>query len=342
MRPSLIFFILMITPVRTDLKTGQRPVQLDVRAYKPGEVLFEEGTKGRELFIIAEGKVGVYKNTPDGIIELAIIENSGIIGEMSLLDNMPRSATVKAISPTKVTIVNEGVFHAALEKVPVWLTSIVKIVVSRLRDTNKRVDQAVLRDKERGVAALLVLLLPSYKHEFGSLPALDYELLLLEAYFVCRLKKKEITGTLDAIQKRGLISIQEDTTHKRHIVIQDLQALKLFEEFLVLKSQQKSFREANIPDDVVATLSNIAYVAQKSGVDAGSETTLKKSALLADLSDKNPDRLEHNLLNLRRRNLINTEPDGDDVRLVFNKDDLNRIKKIKEWLPKFEQKIDIV
>ncbi|MDD5675368.1 MAG: cyclic nucleotide-binding domain-containing protein, partial [Chitinivibrionales bacterium] len=88
---------------RSELKTGQRPVQLDIRAYKPGDVLFEEGSKGRELFSIQEGKVGVYKESPDGPIELAKIEKGGIIGEMSLLDNMPRSATVKALEPTKAT-----------------------------------------------------------------------------------------------------------------------------------------------------------------------------------------------------------------------------------------------
>jgi CRP/FNR family cyclic AMP-dependent transcriptional regulator len=321
----------------SQLKTGQRPIQIIVKSYKPGEVVFEEGSKGRELFIVQDGKVGVYKVTPDGDVELARVDKGAVIGEMSLLDNMPRSATVKAIDPTKLMVVNELTFQTALKAVPVWLTSIIKIVVSRLRDANRRVDQAVLRDKDRGLMSLMLLMLPSMKHEFSSTIALDYDLILVEGYYVCRLKKKEITHILDNLASRKIVTISEDTGHKKHVCIPDLEVLGLFAEYLALKSQKKKFKEIDIPEESVALLSNIVYVAQKSGIETEDGTALAKSLLVNDLDPKNADHLEKNLLDMKRRNLISIMPSQSDEAIVFKKETLSRIKKIKEWLPRFEQ-----
>lgn len=312
-------------------------MQIIVKTYKPGEVVFEEGSRGRELFIVQDGKVGVYKVTPDGEVELARIDKGAVIGEMSLLDNMPRSATVKAIDTTKLMVVNELTFQTALKTVPVWLTSIIKIVVSRLRDVNKRVDQAVLRDKDRGLVSLMLLMLPSMKHEYSSTVALDYDTVLVEGYYVCRLKKKEIVHVLEGLAKRKIVSMAEDTGHKKHIMVPDLEVMSLFAEYLELKAQKKKFKEVDIPDESVALLSNIVYVAQKSGIETDEGTSLAKSLLVSDLDPKNADRLEKNLLDMKRRNLVSIMPSQTDETIVFRKETLSRIKKIKEWLPRFEE-----
>ena len=305
---------------RSQLKTGKRPQQLNTRALKEGDILVEEGSHGREMFIIKDGKVGVYKDTVEGSVELAVIERNGIIGEMSLLDNQPRSATIRAVEKTTVN-------------------SIIKIVVSRLRDANRRVDQTVLRDHERGLISLMLALLPENKYEFSSQIALNYDMVIVETYYVCRLKKKEIEKLLAGIGKREIIEIAEDTEQKKHICFKDLEVIKLFYEYLTLKSQQKTFREMSIPQDAVGVLSNIAYIAQKSGTETPEGTKLSKSAFMEDMADKDRNKLEKTLLDLRRRNLINIMPEGADSIIIFKPETLSRIKKIKEWLPRFEMDV---
>ncbi len=324
---------------RSQLKTGKRPRKLQMKTLKEGEVLFEEGSFGKEVYIIQDGKVGVYKNTPEGQTELATIEMGGIIGEMSLLDNQPRSATIRAVEKTNAIIVNEKVFQESLKKAPVWLTSIIKIIISRLRDANIRIDISALRDHERGLASLILLLLPEYKYEFSSKIAINYDMVIVEAYYVCKLKKKEILKLLSSFEKREIIEIIEDDKNKKHICISDLEVLKLFFEYLTLKSQHKEFQETSIPHETVNLLSNIAYVAQKSGVETKDGTTLSKTAFLADMSDKDVGNLDNLLLDLRRRNLINIMPEGDDTIIIFKPSALSRIKKIKDWLPKFEMNV---
>ena len=276
----------------------------------------------------------------EGEAELARIEKGGIIGEMSLLDHMPRSATVRCIEPAKLMVINELTFQSVMKSVPIWLTSIIKIVVSRLRDANKRVDQPILQDKDLGIISLMLQLLPANKYEFSSQIALDYDLVLLEAYFVCRLKKKETKRILTILEKRNIVSVAEDSEHKKHVCLGDTEVLHLFEEYLKLKNQKKRFKELDIPEEAIAILSNIVYVAQKEGVESSEGTTLLKSLLLKDIESKNRDHLEKSLLDLKRRNLLNIIPtDNNDSMLIFEKEVLSRIKKIKEWIPRFEMEI---
>jgi len=321
---------------RNALKTGQRPVQLNLRSLGPGEVLFEEGSRGRELFIIQSGTFGVYKNTPEGRIELAQIGKNGIIGEMSLLDDLPRSATVIATEAAKALVIDEKVFKKTLGIAPVWLTSIVKIVVSRLRDTNKRMDQTALRDRERGLISLMLLLFPKHKYEFSSMTALSYDLVVVEAFYLCRLRKGEIIRIINGFESRGLIKIEEDTDRKKHLCIGDPEVLRLFQEYLNLKSEHRKFREAEIPPDSIGVLSNIAYVAQKFGRTGEDGVYLCKSVFLKEMSGKKPEVLEKSILDLRRRSVINLLPaEAGDTTIIFQPEVIARIKKIKEWLPRF-------
>ncbi|MBN1577065.1 MAG: cyclic nucleotide-binding domain-containing protein [Chitinispirillaceae bacterium] len=324
----------MMQPSRNELKTGKRPVRQQYRSFKAGETLFTEGSTGRELFIIQEGRVGIYKDTPDGRVELARVEEGGIIGEMSLLDTLPRSATVVALDRIKTVVVGYAQFQSVMQTIPVWLQSIIKIVVSRLRDANRRVDQSVLRNKERGLVALIKLLFPVFRREIGSIGALPRDTVLIEAYYVCRLRKKETEQLLGNLEKRSIITSLENGG-VCCIGIPDKEVLNLFEEYLKLKDLHQTFKEVAIPAEAINVLSNIVYIAQKLGRETDEGTLLLKSALVEDLSSKDSGQLDKRLLDLRRRNLVNLLPSENDTAIIFHKETLGRIKKIQEWIPRF-------
>ena len=82
------------------------------------------------------------------------------------------------------------------------------------------------------------------------------------------------------------------------------------------------------------------YISQKEGIETEDGTTLLRSSLMKDLENKNSGHLEKSLLDLKRRNLINIMPsENGDAAIIFQKEILGRIKKIKEWAPRFEQEI---
>ena len=96
---------------RVDLFSGLRKKELKEVAtccregkYNPASVLISQGEKGLGLFILTKGTVRITRaNSPDGAEEVLGTAGAGdVIGEMALLDDMPRSATITAVDEVTV------------------------------------------------------------------------------------------------------------------------------------------------------------------------------------------------------------------------------------------------
>jgi CRP/FNR family cyclic AMP-dependent transcriptional regulator len=321
------------------IDASEIPVQ---QTYAVGEILFEEGLQGKELYLIQEGKVGIFKNTPRGRMPVSAVGVGGILGEQSILGNHSRSATAIAVEPTRALIINQKNLRHVMETIPPWFYAMLKVIVTRLHEERLRVDQSELKDKERGLLYILLLLLPHYNEAAPEGSGIDLELLLQDAELICRLREKEVRSILSRLEKRGLIRMERQPGRSgAWIVVQDQEALRLYDEFLLLKSRHERFREEVISDDAVAILSNIAYVAQKTGQETIEGTALYKSALAEDLSDLHDSALlEKSLAELSRTGLILMLPAEEETCIIFQKERLIRIKKIREWLPKFEMELE--
>lgn len=324
--------------IRSKLKTGMRRIRPNIRSFKEDELLFKEGDRGREMFVIQEGEIRITRGEKAGEVELARLKPGSILGEMSLLDNLPRSATATATQPSKAVIVTEQVFNAVLQRIPPWLVSIVRIITSRIRDANRRVGQSILRNKEAGVASLLYLLLRTSGKSHGSRVYLEYEFVILEVFYSCRLGRKATQTVLEGLVQRGLCEIEVDEFKKKCIFFLDLEYLALFVEYHRLKERGRTFPELDIPENEVDMLNNITYVAQKSGKESKEGTELPMKAFMEDMAQKNVEGIEQTLAGLQRRDIITIMPgpDGSDNLIFFQKETLTRIRNIKEGMPKFE------
>ncbi len=146
------------------------------RTYQQGDVLFTEGDSGDELYIIRHGEVGVYQKDKEGeMSEIAVIGEGNVVGEMALFDNSPRSATVRCKRITRVISINRTQFMAQVEKMPIWLSRIVKIVTQRLRTTNKKLKALANRDFSSNLARLLAYMISADAKEDAQGIYLDEE-----------------------------------------------------------------------------------------------------------------------------------------------------------------------
>ncbi len=309
----------------------------DIRSFKTGTTLFEEGSFGKDIFVIKEGKVGIYKNSENGEVELTELGPGDIVGEMSLLDNLPRSATVRAKENTKAQVVTQAAFSQTLQKTPVWLSSIIKILVSRLRDANKRVNQSALSDPLLAVVRYILLLYEPYQYEFQGDNALSYSLVCNEIQSVCKIPRSRVTSLLSKCEKARIIEISQDTDFNKHLCIKDIEVLSIFVRFRTLRQKNENFTEMKLSQKTMDTLQNIAYVAQKSGTQSPEGILLHKSKLLDDLSGADTSALQKDLLELRKKGIIDLCADGNDETIVFRRETLNRVKKIRYWTPRFEE-----
>src|SRR5688500_16096621 len=66
------------------------------REFNDGDLIFAEGDDSREMYVVVEGEVVVTKTSQRGEITLATLKKGDFVGEMSLLESLPRSATARA------------------------------------------------------------------------------------------------------------------------------------------------------------------------------------------------------------------------------------------------------
>ena len=98
-----------------------------------GTVLTKEGMPGRECFVVSEGKA---KCTLRGK-RLATYSSGDVFGEMSLLDNEPRAATITAETPMVLFVVDSRSFWGLCEEAPTVTRKIMKSIAQRLRRVEK-------------------------------------------------------------------------------------------------------------------------------------------------------------------------------------------------------------
>jgi CRP/FNR family transcriptional regulator len=104
------------------------------REYPAGAALLRQGETGVGLFIITSGKVQVSQQGPDGSVrDLGAFDRGSVLGEMSLLDDLPRTASVVALEPTRALVIPVWDFRAALRESPDIAIKLLGVLSRRLR-----------------------------------------------------------------------------------------------------------------------------------------------------------------------------------------------------------------
>lgn len=110
------------------------------RDYPAGATLLRQGETGIGLFIITSGKVQITQQSPDGSVrDLGTFDRGAVLGEMSLLDDLPRTATAVALEPTRALAIPVWDFRAVLREQPEIAIKLLSIMSQRLR--HKELDQ---------------------------------------------------------------------------------------------------------------------------------------------------------------------------------------------------------
>lgn len=111
--------------------------------YAPGEIIFHEGDPGTTAFIIEKGKVEVSITRNNEKLLLAVYDSGDLFGEMALIDETPRSATVMVLEPTEVIAIERSQFDKAFDKAHPLVNLFMHTILHNLRKTNHRLLQNV-------------------------------------------------------------------------------------------------------------------------------------------------------------------------------------------------------
>jgi CRP-like cAMP-binding protein len=105
--------------------------------FADGEYIFREGDLGTEMYIIAEGKVEILNQMNGKEVVIAVLEKGDFFGEMSILEDMPRAASARALSATKLVQINGSTFDQMLRDNPEVAVRVMRKLSRRLRETDE-------------------------------------------------------------------------------------------------------------------------------------------------------------------------------------------------------------
>ena len=112
---------------------------MEVEDYLKGERIFDIGENGDHMYVIECGRVGISLNANNKEKEfVAELGKGDCFGEMNLLDNLPRSATVHVLEDTQVLTLDSNQLRQLIIRYPDLALGMLKGLSLRLRNTNKK------------------------------------------------------------------------------------------------------------------------------------------------------------------------------------------------------------
>jgi CRP/FNR family transcriptional regulator, cyclic AMP receptor protein len=108
-----------------------------INEYDVGDVIFEEGSSGRELYVVLDGKIDIAKITGTTKTLIVTLGKGEFFGEMAVIDGSSRSATAIAAAPkTRVMRINHARFVYLVSQQPAFALMIMDALSKRLRASN--------------------------------------------------------------------------------------------------------------------------------------------------------------------------------------------------------------
>ena len=101
----------------------------DFETYSPGHLIFKQGEPGTVMYVIKQGEVELQV----GDQPFTTVESGGILGEMALIDNSPRSLTAIARTECQLVPIDQKRFGFLVQQTPFFALEVMKVMAERLR-----------------------------------------------------------------------------------------------------------------------------------------------------------------------------------------------------------------
>jgi CRP/FNR family cyclic AMP-dependent transcriptional regulator len=187
------------------------------RTYRKGQLLFVENDPGESLIVLRRGAVAVFRTSPTGErAVLAVVRPPEVLGEVSLLDAGPRSASAEAIEDCTALALSRGAFIELVHSNPRILDAVMRSLGALIRRLTEQTADHVFLDLPGRVAKTLVRLAGD-----SHVPMVTIELNQSQLAEMAGGSRQSVNQALSSFASRGWLR-----TEGRRIVVTDLSALR--------------------------------------------------------------------------------------------------------------------
>jgi CRP-like cAMP-binding protein len=120
--------------------------------YRAGETIFREGDYSTDAYIVRHGTVEIYV-TRDGERRLAVLHEGAVFGELALLTDQVRTASVRALDDAELIVIDQDGFLEMWRRQPDVLLPLLRVIFERVRDIVSLANELSLDDRNRSIVA---------------------------------------------------------------------------------------------------------------------------------------------------------------------------------------------
>jgi CRP/FNR family cyclic AMP-dependent transcriptional regulator len=199
------------------------------KEFPQGTVLFREGEPGKEMYVVQQGRVTVSKRVGEVEKILASLGPGEFLGEMSILNNKPRSATATCAEPAKLLVIDAKTFEAMIRGNAEIAIRMIKKLSDRLAEANEQIENLLFADASSRVVHFLAT--AAEKVPKG---ATGHTIDIAPRELAARVgvKREQADEVLAKLVKSRIVAVQADG-----FLVPEVSKLRHFLEFLQMKAQ---------------------------------------------------------------------------------------------------------
>mgnify|MGYP001178991454 FL=1 len=116
--------------------------------FADGDILFAQGDEGDSAYVIVEGTADVIIATPKGPVTVASVKQNDWVGEIAILCDVPRTATIRATAKLVTLRISKEIFFQLVLQFPQMSVEVMRELAFRLESTNQKLQEAVGKLRE--------------------------------------------------------------------------------------------------------------------------------------------------------------------------------------------------
>lgn len=203
--------VLRTMPIFADLPEKDLTVlaeDLRLKEFAKDDIIFRQGDESREVYFVRRGRVRIYKISPGGNeTSIAIFSTNDVIGELAAIDQQPRSASAKAITPVAVLAMSQERFLMTLQTVPRFGLGLARMLAHKLRWTSAYAESVAQFDAAGRLLHIILLHNEQYgeEQEAGKRYLVDMGLNQSDLASMVGARREWVNRILSEWRRRGLL-----------------------------------------------------------------------------------------------------------------------------------------
>jgi len=201
------------------------------REFPRGTVLFREGEPGGEMYVVHQGRVAISKRAGGAEKVLTTLGQGQFLGEMSILNHAPRSATATCVEDCRLLVVDARTFEAMIRGNTEVALRMIQTLAGRLAEADRQIENLLLRDARARVVHFLAAAAERDAREGGGA---RLELGGEELAGRLGIEVPKAREVLESLEKAHLVELREGA-----LVVPEPGRLRHFLDFLELQPEEE-------------------------------------------------------------------------------------------------------